>query len=124
MNLTRPVETVSETQQRKSLRQRKPLEVNNSFFKKVYKPRNPQASQSKSSPKEPSAESNDPHLAMLRDAAVHLFPPVSPESLQFKAILNHRIKKLKRLRSRQACQSSKGPAPNPESGKKSEFLQV
>jgi hypothetical protein len=125
MNHTRPVETVSDTQQRKSLRQRKPLEVNNSFFKKVYKPRNPQACQSNSSHKEPCTDSIsiDPHLAMLRDAAVFLFQPVTSSSLQFKAIINYRIKKLKRLRNRKAAMSPKGHNPNLDSEKKSEFLQ-
>jgi hypothetical protein len=124
MNQTRPVEIVSDTQQRKSLRHRKPLEVNNSFFKKVYKPRNPQACQINSNAKQPSPDTKDPEQAMLHDAAIHLFHPVTPSSLQFKTIMNLRIKKLKRLKSRQACQSSNGPTSSPGMNKKSEFLQV
>ena len=125
MNHTRPIEIVSDTLQRKSLRQRKPLEVNKSFFKKVYKPKNPLACQNNSSQKEPTADpySNDPQRALLRNAAVFLFQPVTSSSLQFKAIINHRIKKLKRLRSRQACESPKGPKADLESEKKSEFLR-
>jgi hypothetical protein len=123
MNHTRHVETVSGTPQRKSLRQRKPLEVNNSFFKKVYKPKNPQACQT-SSQEKTCPEPNDPHLAMLRDAAVHLFHPITPNSLQFKAILNYRIKKLKRLRSREACKQSEAPTANSESDKKAELMRV
>lgn len=89
--------------ERRSLRKKAPVEISKSFFKKVYRPKTSSRTETAGAISmehstlgcydETTSDSSSKAFAMA--ALVH-FPAIAKSSRQHKAILNFRIKKLKR----------------------------
>ena len=97
MNHIRDSEPSSDKCLRRSTRQKTEVEVTKHFFKKVYNPK--MFPKRTLHPKEyPQFEQDQARNEKLEMGVLQFFPLVSRKSIQFKAIQNYRIKKLKKMK--------------------------
>jgi hypothetical protein len=96
MNQAFPSEVSDSSSRRSSLRQKAPQIIPKKFFKKVYRKKtHPERNQHLSEDSK-SGDPAEPQQYSLISVAGMIYPPVNSNSRQYKAILAHRVKKLKR----------------------------